>query len=363
MGTKKVSDPVALRPLGIAAIIAFLIGLAFLSPFFGVIVTAIILAFTFSPVNAWFAKRTKRPNSAPALTLLTALLLVITPIILVLSATIAQTQTLANDLPRSAEEFSGTAKVDGLTAQVTQLIETTTGGLVEISEGQLIEHASTAGAEIANGLLRIITTLISNIPAMLTAIVLFVYIFLAVLRYQKELLQFLKKLNPLGDDVYELYLSRAGAMTHGMVRGQFVIALVQGAIGTATFALAGVPYLAFFFLLLTFLSIIPLGSGLISLPVGIILLVTGSVWQGLVVLLGHLLIVGNIDNILRPALIPKAARLPAALTLIGVFAGLATFGFLGIIIGPVLLILLLTTLEVYIARKEQTSVNTTSDAT
>ncbi len=354
MGTQKTDRKVQTRPLGIAALVALIVGAIFLTPFFGVIVTSVILAFSFSPINRWFTKRTKRPHSAPLLTLLTAFFMVVIPLVLILGVTVAQTRTLAGELQETVNELTVGRDTEELVLQVNQTLYTVTGGLVDVSKEEIISFASTAGAEIANGLIRIITNVIGSIPAMLTAVVLFIYIFLAVLTYQKQIMRFIKRLNPLGDDVYDLYVSRTAAMTNGMVRGQFLIALVQGIVGTATFAIAGVPYLAFFFLLLTFLSIIPLGSGIVSLPVGIILLATGNIWQGLVVLLGHLLIVGNIDNILRPILIPKAARLPSALTLIGVFAGLAMFGFLGIIIGPVLIILILTTLEVYIANKEMT---------
>ena len=340
------------RPLGIAALVALTIAILFLAPFFGVIVTAIVLAFTFAPINRWFTKRTKRPNTAPALTLLTAFLMVFIPLVAVLSITIVQTRTLASELQDVVRGVTVDRDMETIATDASQAISTFSGGAVAVTEQEVIESASAAGAEIANGLLRLLTGLAGSIPGIITSIVLFIYIFLAVLRYQKEILHFIKRLNPLGDDVYELFVSKAGAMTNGMVRGQFLIALAQGTIGILTFAVAGVPYLGFFFLLLTFLSIIPLGSGIISLPVGVILLLMGNIWQGLVVLLGHLLVVGNIDNLLRPILIPKEARLPAALVLIGVFAGLAMFGFLGLVIGPVLIILLLTTLEVYAANKE-----------
>lgn len=337
----------------LAALLAVTAGILFLAPFFGVIVTSVVLAFSFFPLYARLEKRFKKRQNAAVATLLSALLLVVVPLSLVLSATVVQGRTLARDLQLATADLrSDAGGSDQLVIQAIETVESLSGGIVILTETELIEQASVVGVELANGLLRLITSWLANVPAMFTAIILFIYIFLAVLTYYREILEFLRKLNPLDDDVFELYMQKAGAMTNGMVRGQFLIALVQGSIGTLTYAIAGVPYLAFFFLILTFLSIIPLGSGIVSFPVGIILLLSGNVWQGLVVLLGHLLIVGNIDNLLRPILIPRAARLPSALVLIGVFSGLATFGFLGLIIGPVILILLLTTLQVYADKKE-----------
>ena len=112
--------------------------------------------------------------------------------------------------------------------------------------------------------------------------------------------------------------------------------------------LVGIPYFAFFLLLLTFLSIIPLGAGIVTIPIGVINLALGNYWQGAVILLNHFIIITNIDNVLKPKLVPKAVRLHPALLLLSIFAGLGMFGFLGIIIGPVIMILITTTIEVYL---------------
>lgn len=137
-------------------------------------------------------------------------------------------------------------------------------------------------------------------------------------------------------------------MTNSMVKGQFVVAIAQGFIGAVSLQVAGLDYFAFFALILTVLSIVPLGGGIITIPTGIIMILLGNVSGGLIVLLTHFIIVTNIDNYIRPKLVPQDISLNPALTMISVFAGLALFGFLGIVAGPVLFILALTTLQVYI---------------
>jgi predicted PurR-regulated permease PerM len=104
-------------------------------------------------------------------------------------------------------------------------------------------------------------------------------------------------------------------------------------------------------LILSLLSIIPLGGGIVTVPIGLILALTGNFWGGIFVLASHFLIVTNIDNLLRPILVPKEARLNSALTMLSVFSGIALFGFLGIVIGPVLMILIVTTINVYLQTK------------
>ena len=100
---------------------------------------------------------------------------------------------------------------------------------------------------------------------------------------------------------------------------------------------------------LTALSIIPLGGGIVTMPFGIGMALFGNVIGGLFVFFFHLIVVTNIDNFLRPVLVPRDARLNSALMLLAVFAGIAMFGFWGIVIGPVLMIIIVTTIDVYLA--------------
>lgn len=101
--------------------------------------------------------------------------------------------------------------------------------------------------------------------------------------------------------------------------------------------------------MLTAWSIIPLGGGIVTIPFGIGMIFYGNIAGGIFVLLWHLLVVTNIDNVLRPILVPRDARLNSALMLLSVFAGITMFGPWGIIIGPVLMILIVTTIDVYLA--------------
>ncbi len=94
---------------------------------------------------------------------------------------------------------------------------------------------------------------------------------------------------------------------------------------------------------------IPLGSGIVTIPFGIGMMFFGNVAGGLFVVLFHLLAITNIDNFLRPILVPKEARLDPALMLLSVFSGIGMFGFFGIVLGPVLMILIVTTISVYLA--------------
>jgi predicted PurR-regulated permease PerM len=126
--------------------------------------------------------------------------------------------------------------------------------------------------------------------------------------------------------------------------------LCQGIAGAASIYIAGFHDGFFIFaILLTLLSIIPLGGGIVTIPFGIGMALFGNVPGGLFVVVWHLVVVTNIDNFLRPILVPREARLDPALMLLAVFSGIAMFGFWGIVIGPVVMIVIVTTISVYLA--------------
>ena len=160
----------------------------------------------------------------------------------------------------------------------------------------------------------------------------------------------IRRLNPLGDEVTDLYFAKMGAMVKGTVKGQFIIALIQGTLGAISIYIAGF-HDAFFVMaiFLTALSVIPLGSGIVTIPFGIGMMLFGNIAGGAFVVLFHIIGITNVDNFLRPILVPKEARLDPALMLLSVFSGIAMFGFFGIVLGPVLMIVIVTTISVYLA--------------
>jgi predicted PurR-regulated permease PerM len=183
-----------------------------------------------------------------------------------------------------------------------------------------------------------------------TAAILFLYVFISLLVNRDAVLLLIRRLNPLGEEVTDLYMAKMGAMVKGTVMGQFVIAVCQGVAGATSIYIAGFHEGFFLFaVLLSALSVIPLGSGIITIPFGIGMILFGNVFGGVFVVVFHLIVVTNIDNFLRPILVPRAARLDSALMLLAVFAGIAMFGAWGIVIGPVLMIVIVTTISVYLA--------------
>jgi predicted PurR-regulated permease PerM len=335
------------RALAIATIAAVVVAVWFLKSYIMLIAVAAIIAYLFNPLYEWFLRHGRSKGQAATLTFLATLLAIIIPIIIVASITVLQINSLLNDFnPANYSADVGklaTDIINGINHFLTNI-----GISYQLTIEQVNETIKTAIEEFGANVASSIVSSVSSVFSFITIGIIYIYVFFALLVNKDKITKSLSKLNPLGSEISDLYFERMGSMTKATVRGQFIIALCQGVESAAVLAIAGLPNLFFFFaLLLTIMSIIPLGAGIITIPIGIGMILTGNITGGVLVIANHLLIVTNIDNVLRPQLVPKEARLEPALMMLSVFSGLAIFGFVGIVLGPVLMILIVTTLQMF----------------
>lgn len=336
------------RNLAIATAIAVVVATYFLKNYLMLIAVAAIIAFSFNPLYQWLLRKTKSTGKSASLTLLISFITLLLPLGIILSLTITQLVHLLDSVDTTGINGNYSDLVSSFVSFVNNTSEKI-GASFNITDDQVNQTVLSLLENISSSLINSFGALVSGIGSFVASFIIYIYVFLGLLINQEKLVNIFKNLNPLGKDISNLYIKRVKLMTKSMVKGQFIIAFVQGLTDTIFLYIVGFKSLFFFFLvILTILSIIPLGAGVIVFPIGFIMLLTGQVWQGLLLILGHMFIVGNEDNIMRPKLVPKEARLDPALTLLSVFSGLAFFGFFGIVLGPVLMIVIVTTIEVYL---------------
>ena len=288
-------------------------------------------------------------------TFVVSLLVLLLPLALIIFMTVLQIKHLLDALASGSGSFDLSAWGNSFLNWINHILAKLPGGY-HITQHQVHDFLNQTLQSLARGFLNLLSSSISGISAFFVSAIIYVYLFVNILVHSDKLTSTLRNLNPLGAKASDIYLRRMGAMTSAMVRGQFVIAIVQGATSSIALWIAGLHGLFFFMLLLlTMLSIIPLGAGVVVVPVAIIMLLTGNIWGGVFVLLVHFLITNNEDNVLRPILVPKTARLNSALTILSVFAGVAMFGFIGIVIGPVVMITIVTTINMYLEERGSSS--------
>lgn len=338
------------RALAVATVVAVGFGAYFLRGQFMLVVVAGVVAYLFNPLFRRLTTRLSTGLSA-TLTLLAALVVVVVPISGAVAIGIVQISSMIRNVSgwvsRTDMGALGTRSlqaVNDLLARIPYLHDVTLTS--ESLQKWIITFAQRAGAWGLN----VLQDAAGGLFGALAGAVIFLYVFISLLVNGDAVVLLIRRLNPLGEEVTDLYLAKMGAMVRGTVLGQFVIALCQGVAGAISIYIAGFHDGFFIFaILLSALSVIPLGGGIVSIPFGIGLALFGNVGGGLFVIAFHILVVTNIDNVLRPILVPRAARLDSALMLLSVFSGIAMFGFLGLVIGPVLMIVVVTTISVYLA--------------
>lgn len=336
------------KALAYATIAALIVGFIFLKVYLMHIAVAAIVAYLFQPIYKALLSRGYKEGSAATITFLITLLSVIIPLGLVIFISAAQLNSLSKSIN------SDTLNVD-FNKIGQELVNTINnfaashGLSFRISESSINSAINSLVQDISNKAVDWLTSSITGFFSMITTFIIYIYVFLSLLRNQKKIIGNLSTINPLGEKITHVYLGKMGSMTKAMVRGQFIIAVMQGLASAVGLYIVGFHSLFFFFfLILTVLSFIPLGAGIVTIPIGIVLIVIGDVWQGVFLIANHLIIVTNIDNVMRPRLVPQDARLDPALTILSVFAGLAMFGFIGVVLGPVLMIVILTTIQMFL---------------
>jgi predicted PurR-regulated permease PerM len=154
-----------------------------------------------------------------------------------------------------------------------------------------------------------------------------------------------------GAGAEELFL-RMETVLSGVLYGLLLTCLVQGVFGGFGYWIAGLSSPALLGVTTAFAAVIPIfGTSLVWAPASLYLFFTGASWQGFFLLAWGLIVVGGMDNLLRPYLISGKGHVSFLVGALGVLGGVATFGFVGVVAGPILLALFLTVLEIYFKRE------------
>lgn len=174
------------------------------------------------------------------------------------------------------------------------------------------------------------------------------YLLFFFLRDGREMVKDIEKRLPLSVARTRAILTRFTQTTRGTIKGAVIIAVAQGVCGALIFWFAGVPSPVLFGVLITFLAFLPIvGPFLVWLPTALVLAISGAYIPALIVAVGSLSINILMDDIIRPMLVGRTTRIPAALTILAIFGGIASFGIPGIIIGPVVAAFALSCWEMF----------------
>lgn len=159
---------------------------------------------------------------------------------------------------------------------------------------------------------------------------------------------------PVERSIADRLAERFLGIVRATIKGTGVVALVQGALGTVTLMIAGVPSALLFGVIMAIFALVPvIGSGAVWVPAGLYLLITGETWQGLFVLLTGFFVISSADNVLRPILVGRDTGIPDWIILITTLGGISFVGFSGIVLGPLVAGLFLASWSILREQREQ----------
>jgi predicted PurR-regulated permease PerM len=153
---------------------------------------------------------------------------------------------------------------------------------------------------------------------------------------------------PLTEADKQRMVGKFVSVTRATLKGTILIGVAQGLLGGLAFWAVGIDGAIFWGTVMTVLSIIPgIGGALVWLPAAIILMTTGAVWRGVALALFCALVVGSVDNVLRPRLVGHDTKMHELLIFFSTLGGLMFFGAMGFILGPILAALFVTAWEMF----------------
>jgi predicted PurR-regulated permease PerM len=197
----------------------------------------------------------------------------------------------------------------------------------------------------------VISNLLSSVMVFIVQMMIFLVLYIVMMPEYDNLVRRMEETSPLGREISSLYYRKTAAMVTSLVTGIFLVAIIQGLAMGFFFWLAGVDYVFLLSLVAIVFAMLPLvGISYLTIAVAILFVIQGEPVSAAIVLFGFYGVVNWIDVALRPRLIKKEAYTNFALILLGIIGGIIWAGFLGLFIGPTVLLLLVTTIDIYAER-------------
>lgn len=324
-----------------------------LLPFYGAILWAAVTTILFVPMNRWILRSMgQRRNLAALSSVLIIVAIVIVPMTLIAAALTQEALGFYGKL-KSGEVNPGRSFQqvhDVLPAWAVGLLDRFDLGSLGASQEKLVAGLLTGSQFIAAQALSIGQStfdFIANLFVML-------YLLFFLLRDEDALFERIKDAIPLHAEQQQALLDKFTTVIRATVKGDMLVALLQGSLGGMIFWFLGISAPLLWAVVMALLSLLPaIGAALIWMPVAVFLLATGAIWQGVILIAFGALVIGLVDNFLRPTLVGKGTRMPEYIVLVSTLGGIATFGLNGFVIGPVIAALFIAAWDIFSASRRR----------
>lgn len=323
-----------------------------LLPFGGAVFWGAVIAIVFTPVYTRLRRRwPNHPTLAALATMSLVLVIVVVPLTLLAGMLLKEGAALYQRVQSGETNFARYFE------QVVAVSPTWLHDLLEhFGLTDFAELQSRISDAIGRGSQMIATQVYNMGQNALDLVVgFFVMLYLAffLLRDGAALSHRIRLAVPLAPEQRRHLASKFITVIRATVKGNVLVAATQGTLGGLAFWFFGIKGALLWAVVMGFLSLLPaIGAGLIWLPVALYFLVTGAIWQGVSLIAYGVLVIGLVDNVLRPILVGKDTQMPDYLVLISTIGGMAVFGINGFVIGPAVAAMFLAVWDLFSTARE-----------
>ncbi|WP_194721953.1 AI-2E family transporter [Noviherbaspirillum malthae] len=324
-----------------------------LLPFYGAVFWAAVFAILFTPFyRRLLLAMQQRRNLAALATMALCLVIVFLPLTLITASLIREGSTVYERI-RSGQLDFGAYFQQAINAMPSWMVGWLDRfGLGDI--GSLFERLSTALAQGSQVIATQAINIGQNTFDFVVSLGVMLYLLFFLLRDGATLSARIKQAIPLSAEHKRSLLGKFTTVIRATVKGNIAVAATQGALGGIMFWFLGIQGPILWGTLMAFLSLLPaVGAALIWGPVAIFFLLTGAIWQGVTLMVFGVVVIGLVDNILRPLLVGKDTQMPDYVVLVSTLGGMGLFGLNGFVIGPVIAAMFIAVWDLFSAAKEE----------
>lgn len=307
-----------------------------LRPYYGALFWGAALAIIFMPLHRRILRSVgARPNLAALASVALCVLIVIIPLIAITGALVQEGAVFYHKLSGGQLNLGQYFEqaLHALPASVQD--ELARFGLGDMDS---VKNTVSSGAVKASKFLATQAFSVGqNTFEFMISLGIMLYLLFFLLRDGPSLAQHTAQLIPLNDDHKNHLFRKFATVVRATVKGNIVVAATQGLLGGIIFWLLGIEGALLWGVLMGFLSLLPaVGAALIWFPIAVFFLLTGAIWKGTILILFCVLVIGLVDNLMRPLLVGKDTKMPDYVILISTLGGLTLFGLNGFVIGPLI---------------------------
>jgi predicted PurR-regulated permease PerM len=320
---------------------------------------AVALGIVFFPLHVKIVDLVRgRTSLAAAISVTLILLIVVLPLSAILAAMAQEAASLYERI--RSNEIDVSAAIDWIEEQLPIVAETAERLRIDIT--RLQQQLSSSAVTVSQFIATRVVAIGQDTIRITVYFFLMLYLLYFFMRDGAKILDGLVRALPLGDERERHLLERFAEVSRATIKGTLVVGIAQGAIGGIMFWGFGIGAPVLWGVVMALLSIIPaLGPAIVWLPAAIILIANGSVLAGIAMIVIGALVIGLVDNLLRPLLVGRDTRMPDYLILLATLGGLTAFGISGVIIGPIIAAFFLSVWEM--AVEEYSDASETTDQT